>query len=139
MPTTGTVLAKAMKIYTGGTPAAVTCQTNGSISLNTAMFDTTCKDSGAWAENRPGTKSWTASGEGLLAFDATNGFSQLFTAWSAQTEVDVVFQTGVTGDKKYSGKAYITSLELTSDGNDTAVTFSYEMEGNGAIAEGTVS
>jgi len=136
MPTTGTVLAKNMAIYIGA--VKITCQTNASISMETAMFNTTCKDSGAWGEQRPGTKSWSASGEANLAFDATYGFSQLFDAWTAGTAVTVVFQTGVTGDKKYSGSAYITSLELTSDGNDTAVTFSFELQGVGPLVEATV-
>lgn len=132
-------MAKNMAVYTGGTPTIITCQTNASISMATNMFETTCKDSGAWAEPRPGTKSWTASGEGQLAFDAANGFSALFTAWTGQTSIAVVFQTGVTGDQKYSGSGYISSLELTSSGNDEAVTFSYQIDGAGALAEATIS
>lgn len=139
MPTTGTILAKSFRLYTGGTPAAITCQVNASISLSTEMFDTTCKDSSAWSEQLPGTKSWTASGSGNLAFDATNGWSQLFAAWTNQTVVAIVFQNAVTGDKKYSGNTYISSLTLTSDGNDAAVTFDFELTGTGALAEATIS
>jgi predicted secreted protein len=138
MATVGTVLAKNMSIFTGGTPAVITCQTNASLSLQTNLFSTTCKSSGAWAANQPGVKSWTASGEGNLAFDATNGWSQLFAAWTNQTAVAIVFQTGVTGDKKYSGSSYISSLELTSSGTDEAVTFSYELTGDGALTEATI-
>ena len=138
MATVGTVLAKNMAFYTGGTPTLITCQTNASISMETNMFNTTCKDSGAWQANQPGVKSWTASGEGNLAFDATNGWSALFAAWTNQTAVALVFQTSVTGDKKYSGSTYISSLELTSSGNDEAVTFSFELTGNGALTEATI-
>lgn len=139
MPTTGTVLAKNMAMYTGGTPIIITCQTNASISMSTNMFSTACKDSGAWDAQQPGLKSWSASGEGNFAFDATNGFSALFAAWTNQTSVAVVFQTGVTGDKKYSGSSYVSSLELNSSGNDEAVTFSYELTGSGALTEATIS
>lgn len=138
MATVGTVLAKNMSLYTGGTPAVVTCQTNASISMQTNMFNTTCKTSGAWAANQPGVKSWTASGEGNFAYDATNGFSQLFASWTNQTALPIVFQTGVTGDKKYSGSTYISSLELNSSGNDEAVTFSFELTGDGALSEATI-
>src|SRR5512145_3320962 len=101
MATTGTVLAKNMTIAFDG--VEVTCQVNAEINMSTETFDTTCKDSGAWAEPRPGTKSWTASGEYNVAFDAALGAKQLFDAWDTQIEVDVVFGTGVTGDFEYTG------------------------------------
>jgi predicted secreted protein len=137
MPTTGTVLAKNMKLYAPTT--ALTCQVNASISFQTEMFDTTCKDSTAWSEQLPGTKSWTASGTGNLAFDAANGFEELFASWTAQTSLAIIFQTAVTGDKKYSGTTYISSGSLTSDGNDNPVTWEFEFTGTGALTEGTVS
>lgn len=137
MATTGTVLAKNMKMYVGAT--AITCQTDASISMSTNMFETTCKDSAANSAFLPGSKSWTASGSGNLAFDATYGAEELFATWDAQTSMSIVFQTAVTGDKKYSGSAYITSLNINSSGNDEAVTFDYELQGTGALAEATVS
>lgn len=139
MPSTGTILAKTMAFYTGGTPVIITCQTNASISMSTNMFSTACKDVGAWDDQKPGQKSWTGSVEGNLAFDATNGFSTLFAAWTNQTVVALVFQNAVTGDKKYSGNCYISSLELNSSGNDEAVTFSCELTGSGALTEATIS
>lgn len=134
MATTGTVLAKNMAMYFTGTPVLLTCQTDASISMSTNMFETTCKDSGAWAEPRPGTKSWTASGTANLAFDATYGIDELFAAWTAQTEIAVLFQTSVSGDSEFSGSGYISSLEVTSNGNDEAVTFSYQLDGAGSLA-----
>lgn len=50
----------------------------------------------------------------------------------------MVFQTGVTGDKKYSGTTYVSSLALNSSGNDEAVTFDFELQGTGALAEATI-
>lgn len=126
-----------MKMYVGAT--AITCQTDASISMSTNMFETTCKDSAANSAFLPGSKSWTASGSGNLAFDAIYGAEELFAAWDAQTSMSIVFQTAVTGDKKYSGSAYITSLNINSSGNDEAVTFDYELQGTGALAEATVS
>ena len=134
-----TVLAKNMKLYSGSTPVAFTCQVDASISLSTNTFETTCKDSAANAEYLAGTKSWTASVSGLLDFSATNGWEELFTAWTNSTSVAIVFQTGTVGDKKYSGSAIITSMNLNSSGNDEAVTWDCEFQGTGALTEATIS
>lgn len=135
MATTGTILAKNMKLYIGS--AAITCQTDASISMSTNMFETTCKDSGADSAFFPGSKTWTASGSGNLAFDATYGGEELFAAWNAQTSMTAVLKTGVTGDKVYTGTAYISSLSINSSGNDEPVTFDYELQGTGALVEST--
>lgn len=137
MATTGTVLAKYMKISTGATPVAISCQIDATLEMSTETFDTTCKDSGADAENRPGTKSWSMSGTGNFAYDAANGYDALHTAWSAQSQIDVVIGTGVSGDKKWSGKAYVTGLTLNSSGNDAAVTYDFTLTGTGALTYGT--
>lgn len=131
-----TILAKNMKMYVGTT--AITCQTDAAISMSTNMFETTCKDSTATAEFQPGAKSWTASGAGNLDFSATYGFEELFAAWDTQASMAVVFQTGTTGQKKYSGSGYLSSLSLNSNGNDEAVTFDYEIQGTGALVESTI-
>ena len=136
MATTGTVLAKNMKLYVGST--AITCQVDAKISMSTNMFETTCKDSTAVSAFLPGSKSWTASGTGNFAFDATYGFSDLFEAWDAQSTIAIVWQTGVTGDEKLSGTAYISKLDGDSSGNDAAVTFSFEMQGTGALTKATI-
>jgi len=134
-----TVLAKNMKLYTGATPAAITCQVDASISTSTNMFETTCKDSSAVSEFLPGAKSWTASVTGNVDFAATNGVEELFTAWTNQTSVALVFQTGTVGDAKYSGSGYVSSLQIQSSGNDEAVTFSAEFQGTGALTQANIS
>lgn len=140
MATTGTVLAKNMAIYSEDSPdVLITCQVDATLTMSTNTFETTCKDSGAWAAPRPGTKSWTMTGTGNLAFDATYGFDDLQALWSNQTEAGFVFSTGETGDTEYYGNGYITDLELTSAGNDAAVTFSYTLTGNGALTAATIS
>jgi hypothetical protein len=49
-----------------------------------------------------------------------------------------VFQTGTTGDAKYSGSGYVSSLQIQSSGNDEAVTFSAEFQGTGALTQATI-
>lgn len=139
MLTTGTVISGLMAVYTGATPTKITCQVNASLNLKRDTRDITCKDSGDWEDALTARKSWTVSGTGNLALDATNGWPALFTAWNAGTAVAIVFQTAVTGDKKYSGSAFITSLSMDSSGSQENVTFSFEFKGNGALTEGTVS
>ncbi len=137
MATLGTVLAKFMKISTGTTPAAISCQIDATLEMSSETFDTTCKDSGADAEQQAGTKSWNMSGSGNFAYDAANGFDALWTAWSTQAKIDVVMGTGVSGDKKFSGKALVTALTLTSSGNNAPVTFDFTLTGTGALAYAT--
>ncbi len=129
MPTTGTVLAKDLAIYVDG--VKITCQTNAEFSMSRETYQTTCKDSGAFAENRTGTLSWTMSGEGLLAFDAVMGYKQLWDAMIAETLISVSLDTGVAGDFAEEGDGYITSLSKSSQGNDAGVTFSFEITGTG--------
>lgn len=140
MATTGTVLAKNMAIYKEGSPdTLISCQVDATLSLTTTTFETTCKDAGAWAEPRPGTKSWTMTGTGNLAWDAAYGYDDLFTLWTNQTETAFVISTGVTGDKMLYGDGYLTDLNLTSSGNDAAVTFEFTVTGAGAITRATIS
>jgi predicted secreted protein len=131
-----TVIAKTMKINVGA--SAVTCQTNASISMSLETFDVTCKDSGTDKEMLPGDRSWSASGEAYLDFSATNGFEDLFDAMTARTEVDITFGTGVTGTIQLVGSGYITKLDLSAQGNNAGVTFTYEISGNGELTKDTV-
>lgn len=137
MPTTGTVLAKNMKIYVG--LAAITCQVNATVSQSTNMFQTTCKDSAANSEFLPGAKEWSMSGSLLFRYDATWGYEDLWDAWEAQSSITPIFQTGVTGDLKWSGTAYVEELNATSDGIDAAVEADFTLRGTGALAKATIS
>lgn len=138
MATAGTIKAKLLKIYTGGTPAAITCLTNAELTVTNELREISCKDTGIYQEFLPDTQTWTISGEALAAFDATNGIDEISTIVLAQTETAVVFQTGVTGDTKWSGDVYFTSFNVTG-GNTGNATFSFEGQGTGQLTQGTVS
>lgn len=139
--TVGTVLAKNMAIYFGSTK--VTCQVDASISGSTNMFETTCKDSAANAEFKPGAKSWTVTGSALFADDATLGFNTattgVFAKWDGQTTISIVFQTAQTGDTKWSGSVYVSDWTLSSNGIDEAVTYDFTLQGTGALTMATIS
>lgn len=137
MATVGTVLAKDMKIYIGTT--AVTCQVDASLKMDRNLFQTTCKDSGDMEEYQYGTGTWSISGRALFRFDATQGFSQFFAMWDGKTTATAVWQTAVSGDKKYSGTVLLKSLSGDANGNDEAVGYQFELQGSGDLTEATVS
>lgn len=138
--TVGTVLAKNMAIYVGDTPdVLITCQIDATLSMSTATFDTTCKSAGAWADSNAGTKSWTMSGTGNFADDATYGFLDLQALWVGGTTAEFIMSTGATGDTEHYGNGIITELELNSSGNDAAVTFSFTVTGKGVLTSAVIT
>lgn len=137
--TVGNVNSSAMKIYTGATPTAITCLVDTELNMNMEMRDITCKDDGENANQLPGLTSWDMSFSGMFAFDAANGFSELFTIWKNRTSTAVVWQNANAGDKKYSGNAYLTNLKGSAQGTNQATTFSGTWQGVGALAEATIS
>ena len=138
--TVGTVLSKVMKIYTGGTPTAITCQNDLTLTITTETFETTCKDTSAsWADSSPGTISWQVTGSANFAFDAANGYSELFAAQVAGSTVAVVVQNANSGDKKYTGNTIVTQLDLDASGINTAATYTFTLTGKGALTEATIS
>lgn len=133
MATTGNVNTSLIKIFIGsGAGTAVTCLLNASFSGNMQLRDTTCKDSGSWTNGLPGRKGWEIGGSANFAYDAANGWAALWTAWTNGDEVRALWGTSVTGDIKYGGQGYITSLEGSADGNDENTEFSFTITGVGA-------
>lgn len=138
MATTGVVNTKLMRIYTGGTPAAITCQTNAELTVTNGTRQTTCKDSGQWEEYLYGQTSWSMSGEALFSYDATNGGTAIYDIAAGHTTISVVYQTGVTGDSKWTGTALVTEWKLSSQGQNENVTYSYTFQGTGALVKATI-
>jgi predicted secreted protein len=137
MPTTGTVNGRIIKIFVDST--AVTCQTNSTIEMTMEPRESTCKDTvGNAAAFLAGRTSWTLGGEAKLAFDATKGFSALYTAWKNGSTLAVAWQSTVAGDKGYSGTGFITSLSGDTPDNEDS-TFSFSIQGSGALNEFTTS
>ena len=137
MPTTGTVNGRIIKIFVDST--AVTCQTNSTIEMTMEPRESTCKDTvGNAAAFLAGRTSWTLGGEAKLAFDATKGFSALYTAWKNGSSLAVAWQSTVAGDKGYSGTGFITSLSGDTPDNVDS-TFSFSIQGSGALTEFTTS
>ena len=136
MPTTGIINGTLLRFYIGGT--AVGHATSCSLQVSRTMRTILTKDSaGSYEQVAPGQLKATGNGQGLFSYDTANyGVDDLFTAINAGTALTVRFTTDVTGDKYWEGTAYLTNL-----GFDAAVEensgYSFDMEFNGAITQGT--
>ena len=141
MPTTGIINTTLLAMYidVSGTNTKIAHATDASVSLSHAVRDASTKDSLGWQDNLEGQKSWTASVDGNLAFDATYGVTDLETAFMNRTTVTIVFSTEVTGDTYWSGSAYIDNMDLDSSGVEGNATYSISFTGTGAITSATVS
>lgn len=135
MASTGIINATLLAIYVGATKIDV--QSSASLSLTQSPRKSLNKDSGGWEANYAGAKSWEISGDAEFKIDATEGFSQLFTAYIAGTAVTVKLSTAVSGDKEYTGSAQISKLEM-SGGVEENGSISYSFTGSGALAEATI-
>lgn len=142
MPTTGIVDGRLMRITLD--TEKVIHSTSCSISINVEVRDTASKDiPNGWSDGETGTKSWTASCEGLFSWDDTIDAEArvdaegLFDLITAGAKVALVMTTGVSGDVEYSGDAIITSLEKTFPNNENS-TYSLSLQGAGPLAKATI-
>ena len=132
MATIGTVPGNAIGIYIG--EVLIGCATSASMDLSTTMTDSTCKDNDGAEQVTAGQKSWGMSLDGMLAFDTTpeEGWMDLFAAWDAKTLLTLKWGTGVIGDPKYTGSAYIDSLSASAPLNE-ASTYNVNFRGTGVL------
>lgn len=138
-----------MAIYEGGKlrlflgDDTVLHETSSTINFNKEFTERATKDTDG-TEVAPGTKSWSASGEGLAVLSLPAGttdkkvFDDLFQAYDTDERIAVKFQLPGTGNRVYSGFAYIESLEITAP-NDEDATASYQLRGDGAIVSAVQS
>lgn len=131
--TAGVINTKLLKIYVGAT--AITCQTDGTLSITSDTRDTTCKDSGQFKEALYGQTGWEISGSALASYDGTLSVHQLTVLILAQTVSAVTFKTGVSGDDILGGNVIWTKLDIASAGTNQNVTMSYTGMGTGTLAQ----
>ena len=137
MATTNVVNSTLFKLWTGATPAAIQHLNDVSLTVNHAPRDITTKDAGGWKTLLEGLRSYTLSSSGLVAFDDTNGGPALEAGIRNRTFTTWTIGTGVTGDPKYSGSGYITSLDQKSPAQEQNVSFTLNLEGSGQYYVGT--
>lgn len=113
--------------------------TDASLSITHEPRDITSKDSSGWRELLEGLRSWSASGSGFFAEDAAYSFEDLLGNVTTRTKVQIRFTTAISGDTYWQGNGYLSSLEKTSSGAEDNVTYSFSIEGSGAIIVGTIT
>lgn len=127
----------ALYMDTGSGSTKVAHSTNVSIQINAEMMGATTKDSNGWDESMPGKKSWSASGD--FYYDQSPGslmgISSIHAALIAKTKITCSFRLSnqVTGDKIYSGYAYLESIDISAGVEDN-MSYSISLKGTGAIS-----
>jgi TP901-1 family phage major tail protein len=112
--------------------------TNVTVSLSQETFDVTSKESAGWTEILPGVRSATFSAEGIADFQASNkDLADVFASFTGRTVVPIEWTNTITGDKKLTCNAYITSCEISAPMEDT-VTYSIEFQSTGAVTSATI-
>ena len=131
MATTGPINTTLLGVYVGGTKIAHL--TSASLSLGHSPRDISSKDTGAWKAILEGQLEWSISGDGWMAYDATYGSDELDGQIIGRTAVTVMFSTEVAGDTRYTGSAFMESMELGSPGQNETATHSFSFTGTGAL------
>lgn len=111
-------------------------QTEGSISINTEVIDTSSKGSSGFRTIQLGMRSGSISVSGLVDDGNSDAVDTLMATFSSRNSVSVVFGLDGTAtgaeDHNFSATAFVTSLEVSA-GTEDNVTYSATLELSGAI------
>lgn len=138
MATSGVFNGTLLSVQIGG--SKLFNSTSASMSLSMDAPEATTKDSGGFQEVIAGVKSGEISFDGLVAYDTVSGIQigDVADDLLAGTEVTWEFSTDVTGDNKYTGSGYISSVEITAEA-ESPVSYSGTIITTGSITKGTVA
>ena len=144
MATNGVINGTKFGVYAAGTKIGYA--TSASISMNHNLRDTSTKDSAGWRDQLEAQRDWEVSVEGMLLFVDGSGsaisdltMNELYTSYIAtRTEFTLMFSTEITGDLKWSGQAFMTSLSADTPNEDSS-TWSGSFSGTGALTQSAVS
>jgi predicted secreted protein len=143
MASSGIVNGTKFGIYDGSTLIAYA--TSGSVSMNHSTRESSNKESSGWKEIMEGQRDWECSCEGMVAFLTLGGAAvagktvdELFTTYIAtRGTLTVSFESSDTGDYKWSGTAYMSSLSIDAP-NEESSTYSCSFTGTSALTQATV-
>ena len=143
MATDGVINGTKFGVYVAGTKVAYA--SSASISMNHNLRDTSTKDSGGWRDQLEGQRDWEVSVEGMLIFTNLDGTAvtgltanELYSTYIyARTQFELKFSTDVTGDIKWTGQAFLTSLSADTPNEDSS-TWSGSFSGTGELVQATV-
>lgn len=138
MATSGIINGTLLTIKVGG--SKLLNSTSASMSLTLDTPEATTKDSGGFQNLIAGVKSGEISFEGLVAYDSGSGsqIGDISDELISGTSVTWEFSTDVSGDDKYSGNGFISSIEITAD-MESPVSYSGTIVTTGTITQGVES
>lgn len=142
MPTTGVFNGTQLVVLVG--TEVIAHATSCSLTVSADLPDSTTKQSGGWAEEIGGLKSWSLTTDGLATVEPTGTnfvVGDIFSALNARTAVTVKFTTAngstpIVGDLIWSGSAFVESLDITAD-MESPVTYSASFTGTGVLTQAT--
>lgn len=143
MATDGVINGTKFGVYVASTKVAYA--SSASISMNHNLRDTSTKDSGGWRDQLEGQRDWEVSVEGMLIFTNLDGSAvtgltanELYSTYIyTRTQFELKFSTEVTGDIKWTGQAFLTSLSADTPNEDSS-TFSASFSGTGELVQAAV-
>jgi predicted secreted protein len=144
MATTGVFNGTQLVVLVG--TEVIAHATSCSLTVSADLPDATTKQSGGWAEEIGGLRSWSITTDGLATVEPTGTsyvVGDIFSALNGRTAVTVKFTTAngntvVTGDLVWSGSAFVESLDITAD-MESPVTYSASFTGTGQLTQATNS
>jgi predicted secreted protein len=126
-----------LKIGSTSTTTQIINLTANSASFTTDMREVTTKDSGTYREHRPTFHDAEFGFDGLYTSTASaQGFEDLLTFKEAKTEIFWEIGSGVSGSPKWTGKGYITNLDVDFPMEDN-VTFTGTVKNTGDVTVST--
>jgi predicted secreted protein len=142
MATTGVFNGTNLVVLVG--TEVIAHATSCSLSVSADLPDATTKQSGGWAEEIAGLRSWSLTTDGLATVEPTGTnyvVGDIFSALNARTSVTVKFTTAngstvIAGDLVWSGSAFVESLDITAD-MESPVTYSASFTGTGVLTQAT--
>lgn len=142
MATTGVFNGTQLVVLVG--TEVIAHATSCSLTVSADLPDATTKQSGGWAEEIGGLRSWSITTDGLATVEPTGTsyvVGDIFSALNGRTAVTVKFTTAngntvVAGDLVWSGSAFVESLDITAD-MESPVTYSASFTGTGQLTQAT--
>lgn len=132
MATTGIFNGTDLVLKAGGN--VIGAATSATVNYTLDTFETTNKDSAHAKTHLPAASGWTVECEAFYTTDETVAPDNMMTDLQNRSSITVEFNeaSAETGDYKYTGSAYITSVSLNAP-NEDAATYSVSLQGTGAL------
>lgn len=132
--TAGKINGTDFLVYVAG--VAIGYTSTCTLTLTRAERDGSSKSSAGETNRDYGRADWNVSGSGFYQFDATKGYSDLFSLMTNKTKATVRISTETADNKYYEGQAILTSLTATFPGEENS-TFDFTFSADGKLTEYT--